>query len=472
MKKKFLRIVCVFLCCIVFQQVTLAATQIATVRVNSSVSYQKITGFGGFVCSPSFGYNWMTTDNIQKLWGKSSDAGYNIIRLYIPTAPATGSRESVWSQSLATAQLAKSLGIKIFASPWSMPAEWKSNSNIAAKYTDSNGVVQLGSLLEAYYTDYANYLNDYVTYMRNNGAELDAISIQNEPDMQATYAGCLWTSTQISNFVKNYGQLINCKVIAPESVGITDNYSAAFQDDNVCANFEIYAGHQYGNVQDGLKLVQAKGKEVWMTEFLINWNEAENTTRNFNWTKDAFNFADKVNSALLSNVNAWIHYASRRYYGLMGDGTYGSTDGEITKRGYILSHYAKFATGATRIDNTWTDATNVLKGSSYLSVTGDSVIVMVINPSTDTYNLTVDLPFYTVLGKSIKTTEQLNMSVSSISLGSETCWPKVTVDASSITTLIFTKSSVRPVSQMSGEAIHYGKVENQTVTNVAFGTNY
>ncbi|MDP4208839.1 MAG: InlB B-repeat-containing protein [Bacteroidota bacterium] len=466
MKKSIFRLIITLFTCLVLLESLHAVTPIASIRVNSSIKYQKITGFGGFVCSPTFAYNHMSTDEIKKLWGKNSEAGYNIMRLYIPVGTSS------WSQSLATAQLAKSLGITVFASPWSMPAEWKAYNTVNAIYTDANGVTQDNYLLASHYADYANYLNDYVTYLHNNGVELDAISIQNEPDMRSSYAGCIWTPQQIADFVKNYGQLINCKVIAPESVGLTDNYANAFLDDNVCANFEIYGGHQYGNLQSGFKQVQAKGKEAWMTEYLINWNADENTTRDFNWKKDAFSFATKLNTALLGNVNAWIHYASKRYYGLMGDGSNGTTTGAITKRGYILSHYAKYSTGSTRVDQTFMDATGKLSGSSYLSVTGDSVIVMVINPADSSYNLTVDLPFYTKSGNSVKTSESVNMSSSVISLTDETCRPKLTIDPSCVTTLIFVKSSERPASQMTGAVYHYNKIEDQTVTNTSFGTSY
>jgi glucuronoarabinoxylan endo-1,4-beta-xylanase len=444
----------------------LAATKSATVRINDQTKFQKITGFGGFVNSPQFGYNYMSTTEIRRLWGKSSEAGYNIMRMYIPIGEAS------WSQCLATAQLAKALGLKLFASPWSMPAEWKTNNNIAAVYTDANNVVQEGSLKEEYYDDYATYLNNFVTYLRSNGVELDAISIQNEPDMKATYAGCLWTPEQIAKFLKYYAKTINCKIIAPESVGITDNYASALLPDSVLAEYDIFAGHQYSYIQSGLKNIQAKGKEVWMTEYLINWNADENTTRNVSWAKDAFTFAEKLNEAMLANVNAWVHYAAKRFYGLMGDGTMGTVTGNMTKRGYIQSHYAKYATGTTRIDQTWMDDSKVLDGSTYLSVSGDSVILMVMNSSSDSYTLTIDLPFYTLSGTKISTTELLNLSSSAITLSEETFRPKVTVGASSFNTLIFKKSSVRPASKMVGQALHPNKIENLTVSNVAFGTTY
>lgn len=444
-----------------------AATQTATVKISNSVTYQKITGFGGFVNSPQFGYNHMTTAEIEKVWGQNSDLGLNIMRIYIPIG------ESSWPQCLETARQAKSLGLTLFASPWSMPAEWKTYNTVDAVYTDANGVEQTTSLKEEYYDDYALYLNNFVTYLRNNGVELDAISIQNEPDERAKYAGCIWTPAQIATFLKNYGSLINCKVIAPECVGMTDNYSNALLADDVLPQYEIFGGHQYGYIQSGFKQIQAKGKQAWMTEFLINWNSNSSVTpRNFSWATDAFSFFNAVNTAMLANVNAWIHYASKRYYGMMGDGQYGSTAGVITKRGYILSHFAKYTTGCTRIGNTWNDETGVLGGSSYISEAGDKVVVMVVNPSADAYNLTLDLPFYTTSGTSVKTTATENMASSSISISSETCRPKVTIEASSITTLIFTKSSTRPTSQMTGEAVLYSKIDNQAVTSAAFGTNY
>lgn len=442
------------------------AQKAAIITIDKSATYQKITGYGGFVNSGTFAYDWMTADEIKKLWGKDSEAGYNIMRMYLPIG------KDAWPQCLATAQLAKSLGVTLFASPWSMPATWKTNDTISATYKDSNNVAHVGYLKAANYADYANYLNDFVTYLNDNGVQLDAISIQNEPDMESTYAGCIWTPAQMATFIAKYGRTIKCKIIAPESVGIENSYATAFLPDSVSNNFDIFAGHQYGSLESGFSSIQAKGHETWMTEYLINWNSDENTTRDFNWAKDGFSFAAKLNTAMVSNVNAWIHYASKRFYGLMGDGLNGTTTGVMTKRGYILSHYAKYTIGTTRIKSTWIDDSGVLSGSSYLSVTGDSVIVIVNNSSSNSYTLTNDLPFYTTSGSSITTTEALNMFDSPISLSAETCRPKVTIAPLSVTTLIFIKSSERAASQMTGAAAYYNKIEDQTVTNTAFGTAY
>ncbi|GEC71452.1 Por secretion system C-terminal sorting domain-containing protein [Flavobacterium flevense] len=436
------------------------------VRIDKNTAYQKITGFGGFVNSPQFGYNHMSTAEIQKVWGVNSGAGYTIMRLYIPE------NKSGWSSVLATAQLAKSMGLTIFASPWTMPAEWKTNNHINAVYVDADGVQQIGYLKPEHYMDYALYLDDFVTYLKNNGIELDYISVQNEPDEKALYHGCIWTPDQIATFVKDYGHLINCKVIAPESVGFSDNYANAFLKPEVMANFEVYGGHQYGGMQSVYKQFQNYNKQIWQTEYLINWNSSSGTTpRDFDWNTDGFSFAKSVNDALLGNINAWIHYATKRFYGLMGDGTNGSVDGEITKRGYVLQQLAKNVTGKTRINAIWTDE-GLLKGSSYISEDGNKIVLFVYNTASTPSTLTVDLPFYTVSGTKIVTNATSNYTISNLAYNEQIFRPVVTVDASSVMTFIFNKNSERLQSDMIGEDIHYNKIDVQQTSNATFGTAY
>lgn len=462
--KKLINLITMYSLCLFFSSVLYG--QLTTVKIDKNITYQNIKGFGGFVCSPQFAYNHMSTSEIQTLWGTGSEGGYNIMRLYIPED------SNNWSAVVPTAQLAKSMGLTIFASPWTMPAAWKTNNHVNAVYTDTNGVQQIGYLKPENYQDYALYLNSFVTFLQSNGVDLDYISIQNEPDEMAQYQGCIWTPTQIATFVKDYGHLINCKVIAPESVGFTDNFANAMLNTATMANFEVYGGHQYGLMQSAYKQFRNYNKEIWQTEYLINWNSGSQTPRDFNWNLDAFNFASSINNAMLGNISAWIHYASKRYYGLMGDGTYGTPTGVMSKRGYILSHYAKYTTGKTRIDAKWDDKTGALQGSSYISSDGNQVVLMVINASSNTYNLKVDLPFYTTSGTKVITNSQSSMLTTPISLSTQTFRPGVEITPSSVMTFVFNKSADRPVSSMTGGNIRYNKIETQTATNAAFGTAF
>ena len=417
-----------------------SSTKKAGISIDSRIKYQHVTGFGGFSPSPQWSY-WLGDAEMNKLFGKGdTQLGLNILRLYIANS------KNGWSAGVANAKIAKRHGAFIFASPWSPPASWKSNNS------DSNG----GELLESHYADWANYLNDYYKYMKNQGVTIDAVSIQNEPDWNASYQSCIWSGEKMAKFLRQYGSLIECKIVAPEAIHFSKNmHEPILNDPEACAQLDIMGGHFYGWDGSSYPLAAKKGKEVWMTEFLINERQ-QNNNQNINWKDDGFLFARSVNDAMLANMSAWVHYSLKRYYGCLGDGTYGTTNNGITKRGYILSHYAKYVSGTTRIRHSLDDATGKLTSSAYLSVTGDSVVVMVLNPSSNTYSTTLTLPFNTTGGMQIVTTETQNVQKTSLALDEETYQPLVTVAPYSVNTYIYTKSSARtdlPDETDDGDAI-------------------
>ena len=412
-----------------------AAERTAGINVDSRVKYQHVSGFGGFSPSPQWAY-WLNDTQMNTLFGKAdSQLGLNIVRLYI------ANNKSGWSASVANAKAAKRNGAFIFASPWSPPAEWKSNGS------DSNG----GELLEEHYADWANFLNDYYKYMKGQGVTIDAVSIQNEPDWNASYQSCIWTGEKMAKFIREYGHLIECKIIAPEAIHFSKNiHEPILNDPEACNRLDIVGGHFYGWDGSSYPLAAEKGKEVWMTEYLINERQEQNGI-DINWKDDGFLFARSVNDAMLANMSAWVHYSLKRYYGCLGDGKYGTKDNVITKRGYILSQYAKYVSGNTRIKHSVTDDTGKLTASAYISDNGETVTVMIINPSADNYTTTLTLPFYTLQGKKIVTTENKNAQKSDISTDGETYNPQVDIEAYSVNTFVFTKSGDRTDLPETGE---------------------
>ena len=459
MEKIWRKVAMMAMLCVGMSSVATAQTK-ATVRLDAQAKHQHITGFGGFVCSPQFTYNHMSNAEIEKVWGKNSTVGCNIMRLYIPIG------KSAWGQSLATAKKAKQMGLIVFASPWGQPSEWKTNGTSNAKNSDGT----TGKLKRANWADYAKYLEEYVQYLRKNGVELDAISIQNEPDWAATYAGCLWDASEIAEFVKTYGRTISCKIMAPETLAVSDSYANALNKSDVIDCFDIYGGHQYGGIQSAYKNLAKKGKEIWMTEYLINWNEIENNTRNYDFSKDFFNFFTAINTCMLGDFNAWIHYAAKRYYAMMGDGQRGTSNGSITKRGYIMAHFARFVTGMTRIDATWSG--NGLESSAYLSVTGDTVVAVMSNSGDEEVTLTVDLPFYTQQGELYTTGKSKSFSKTVLTQETETCRPVTTIAAKSVCTVLFVRSRDRQASNMTGSTTRFDRIDDLKTTKTSFGTAY
>ena len=450
----FLLLACV---CIALQ------AQRATLRIDAQTKHQYVTGFGGFVCSPQFGYGHMSQTEIKKVWGDASTVGCNIMRLYIPIG------KNSWGQSLQTAKWAKQMGLIVFASPWGQPAEWKTNGTINAKNEDGT----TGKLKRENWDEYAQYLEEYVQYLRTNGVELDAISIQNEPDWAATYAGCLWSASEIAEFVKTYGRTISCKIMAPETLAVNDSYVNELNKSDVLPNFDIYGGHQYGGIQSGYKKLAEKGKEIWMTEYLINWNENSSSPRNFDYSKDVFDFFRSINTCMLGDFNAWIHYAAKRYYGMLGDGQYGTSAGSVTKRGYVMAHFARFVTGMTRVEGVFSDnAATPLEGSVYISQSGDSIVAVIANSFNENRSLTFDLPFYTLKGEKRTTTKNQSFKQTDLSQDVETCRPVVELDAASVTTILFERSRDRQVSNMKATTQRFDKIDNLMRTKNTFGTAY
>jgi glucuronoarabinoxylan endo-1,4-beta-xylanase len=78
-------------------------------------------------------------------------------------------------------------------------------------------------------------------------------------------------------------------------------------------------GHLYGWNGSSYPLAAEKGKEVWMTEYLLN-DRQETGKMDINWVDDGFLFARSINDCMLANMSAWVHYSLKRYYGIYGDG--------------------------------------------------------------------------------------------------------------------------------------------------------
>ena len=422
MKKSFITIIS-----LLFALNICGETKEASINIDSRIKFQHVTGFGGFSPSPTWEY-WLNDTNMDKLFGKGDhQLGLNILRLYL------ANNKNGWGASIANAKRAKQHGAFIFASPWSPPAEWKSNKS----------EVKGGSLLEEHYEDWANLLNSYYEYMKEQGAPIDAVSLQNEPDWSPDYQSCVWTGAQFVKFLRLYGNRIGCKIIAPESVHFTRSiHDPILNDPEACEELDILGGHFYGWDGSAYPLATQKGKEVWMTEYLINERQ-QNEGKDINWKDDGFLFARSINDAMLANFSAWVHYSLKRFYGCLGDGQYGTTNNEITKRGYILSHYAKYVSGTTRVRHSLTDDSGKLSSSAYLTDSGDSIVVMIINPSADTYNTQITLPFFTLGGNKIKTNETRSMIKTTVKVDEETYTPNVSIEPYSVNTFIFKKSAAR-----------------------------
>ncbi|MGD0337959.1 MAG: glycoside hydrolase family 30 beta sandwich domain-containing protein [Bacteroidota bacterium] len=373
---------------------------VATIDLN--VPQQLIRGFGG-VNMPGWIPD-LTSDQVQKAFGTGTgQIGLTILRIRV-------SYDSMeFNLEVPTALLAKSLGAIIFASPWTPPASMKTNNNIAGGALDTN-----------YYAAYAAHLKSFADYMSNNGVPLYAVSVQNEPDYSATYETCVWTPSQLLKFVKNNVQTIGTRIIVPEVGNFDHAFSDPILNDPVAAaNVSIIGGHIYGGGLTSYPLAISKGKEVWMTEHC-------DTART--WTA-VLGTAKEINDCMNADMNAYVWWYIRRFYGLIDDNS------NVTKRGYVMSQYAKFVRpGFYRVSATASPQTNV-DVTAYKK--GSKVVIVALNrnsSSTDqTFTIWNGPPYMTF-------TPYITSSTKNCAQGSDIAVPNgsftVTLDSSSVTTFV------------------------------------
>ena len=410
------------------------------VTVNLSSEKQVIRGFGG-MNHPGW-IDDLTAAQRETAFGNGTNQlGFSILRIHVDE------NKNNWSKELATAQKAIEKGAIVFASPWNPP------SDMIETFT-RNGVANQKRLRYDKYAAYAQYLNDFVTYMKNNGVNLYAISVQNEPDYASTWTW--WTPQEMLNFMKNNAGSINCRVIAPESFQYLKNMSDPILNDaQALANMDILGAHFYGTSVSNMPypLFQQKGagKDLWMTEVYVPNSDNNSADR---WP-EALDVAYNIHNAMVEgNFQAYVWWYIRRQYGPMKE------DGTISKRGDMMAQFSKFVRpGYVRVDATKNPNTNI-----YISAyKGDNkVVIVAINKGTSAVNQNFVLQNGTTSkvstwvsdsGRKVAAGSSLNVSGSSFT---------AQLPAQSVTTFVGELGSTPPVERSAFTKLEAESYNNQS----------
>jgi O-glycosyl hydrolase len=292
--------------------------------------------------------------------------GFNIMRIMIPPQNTnieismndlTQSQRPDYYESV---KIVNKYGGYVLASPWSPPKEWKSNNSI-------NGG---GRLIPRYYRQFANYLKSFAQHMYDKGAPIYAISIANEPNYVAGYDGCEWSPEEMRDFYIEVGHFTNgvrgfgggvdiptVLTVNGESANTPSINDAALDNEISRSVIDLYARHVYGSQTDTLwdnnhadwKQGSPYQAECWMTEH--NINSANATAYQFDSTWPyVWRFMNDVDLVMrINNENAFVWWASKRFYSMLGDNQNGANEGASLPRGWGLSHYAKYTINTTRI---------------------------------------------------------------------------------------------------------------------------
>jgi glucuronoarabinoxylan endo-1,4-beta-xylanase len=374
-------------------------------NIDAAAELQRIAGFGGM--DGGF-YAELTAAQADSAFGNGTgQLGLSIIRIRVPED------ETKFGTSLAAAQNAVGHGAIVMATPWTPPANQKSNASTVA-----------GSLNVASYGAYADHLIAFRDFMQSNGVPIYALSVQNEPDIKVTYESCDWTANQLLDWVKGQGSKFgDTKLIAAESFhfdhALTD---PILNDAAAAAQVDIIAGHIYGSGLADYPLARQRGKEVWMTE---HYTESANSA---NAWPLALDVGTEVQKLMAANFSAYVWWAIRRSYGLLTE------DGQVSKRGYVLAQFSKFIRpGYTRIQATNPNNTNVAV-TAYKG--GNQVVVVAVNRSAHAQSIEHDVFNGCATGFSRFTTSATKNVAADDAVALQNGRATVSLDAQSITTFV------------------------------------
>ena len=409
--------------------------------------YQKIDGFGGTGMNGQWA-DVYTQEKVNLLWGQGEgQVGLNIMRLRISPDESSWNRTTPeYSNPVKWARKVNP-NLQVFATPWTPPVQYKKDG-FTAPYQNSFGtwVYPLvpsrwggnsssgSTILDDKMSEFADYLERYRAAMEKAGAPIDIISIQNECDYtptgggsSATYESCIYTPQQMAAMVKAARAAVDskCKIMGPETFGWgqkaynTTLLGIADATDNI----DIYGNHFYGsNDLSFSKNIYDKGKPHWMTEYLVSYGDDYGS-----YGYGPYGGEFKFEYRMIENIEIAMqnYYTGYVYYNMLDDffaSNHGGSSTQLWKRAYVFSHYAKYATGKTRINTTkngfaaipqpngqTVNFDKLIGGSTYISDDGKTISVFVLNPQTVAVNFTITCnPFVANKVSAIVTGESLN----------------------------------------------------------------
>ena len=312
----------------------------APCNINMGANQQVIDGYG-------FSSAWCGQLSTAKNNALYNTLGFSLLRIRIDPNQS-------WTDERVNATAAHSRGVKVLGTPWSPPAYMKDNTNVVH-----------GSLLPSQYAAYANYLNQAA-----NSIGLDYVSLQNEPDWNPDYEGCVWNGTQFQTFCANNAQVITNPVVMPEAVNFNDSMSdPTLNDPTAASHISIVAGHFYGGGNYVHQNALNKGKHVWETENYETGGQSDFSV----CMKIAKTVSDAMNNQFSAYFWWWVNDSQ-------SDGTcLVNSSGAIIKPGYTLGQFAKWIRpGANRVSTDYNPASNIYV-TAYEVTDGTNLVIVALN---------------------------------------------------------------------------------------------
>jgi glucuronoarabinoxylan endo-1,4-beta-xylanase len=375
--------------------------------------HQRIDGFGassawnGSWNTPEEQLLFSTNNNISYQSGTYNGVGLSLLRNHIAFAGTTAASALPTTVETAVMQAAQSYGARVWSTPWTPPAGFKSTNDIydSGEATDGgiDGGSYLGSGNSITNVNYANQLANYVASMKNTyGVNLYAISCQNEPDADVTsYEACQWTGAQIHDFVTNlYSALAaqglgSTKIIVPESESWSGDqglFTPTLNDPTTAADVSIVADHDYvanNNVGDQTSpaALSTSGKALWETEVALLSGSDSSIANGVYYGQRIYQYMTQANA---NAYHYWWLVAS-------GEGNEGllDTSAAVTKRLFVFGQYSRFVRpNYNRINATSSQISELISAYKDSVSTNFAIVVVNTNVATGVFQ-TINLTNFT-----------------------------------------------------------------------------
>lgn len=360
--------------------------------------HQRIDGFGA---SSAWNSSWTTPEadllfstntNVVYLSATNYGVGLSLLRNHISYASTTSATDTPGTAETSIMKLAQARGARVWSTPWTPAAGFKSPNDIYDGNTATGGGINGGSYLgsgnDITNINYASQLANYVASMKSMGITLYALSVQNEPNANVTnYEACQWSGAQFHDFVTNlYAALAakgfgSTKIIIPESEdwsAATSLYTPTLNDAAAAADVSIIANHDYvadngvGD-QSTPAALSTSGKALWETEVALLSGSDPSIANGVYYATRIYLYLTKA------QANAY------HYWWLVSSGNEGLLDTSAgpAKRLFTFGQYSRFVRpNFYRIDAT-ASATAPLT-SAYKDSASTAFAIVVVNTNTAT----------------------------------------------------------------------------------------
>lgn len=398
----------------------------ASISVDPTATKQSVVGFGG---GAAYAQSWVYSlgSAAKKDFFDTAFTGLNLSLLRVANWQNKDAADGKTAQELRDEDPAvlasfvkeakkRQPALKIEMSSWGAPGELKKSGSVNGNASSKENNTLKASTSDKYgkyvYTDFANWWKQSLEAYSAMGVNIDYISLQNEPDMNAAYEATLFEPTETETYA-GYAQALNAmrdivgsmakapKILGPEPLGIGyDNfqkYAKALDttkldgydyhlyhagDDNNDADVNYLHPENYEKPMSAIaSKYGSDNKPIIMTEFCNMLGEE----REVDMVGLAHIMQIGFTQGKLNGYIAWelFWYEGRgQLIGVCTNG-WGSCSADkitINPEYHGMRHFSKFVNPGSRVIAATSDDSDI-KTVAFRSIACDSVAVIAINTS-------------------------------------------------------------------------------------------